>query len=298
MAVASVGCTSDRLTASSAEGATTTAVGGSGAATRTCDQRPTLDPIEATPVDGVASDWSVTSFDGTRIRAHWFPVEGASAAVPAPTVLMGPGWSQPGATLDKEAVILGALGIKPLNDAGYNVLTWDPRGFGKSEGVVQINSADYEGRDVQALLDWVATQPAAELDRPGDPRAGMVGASYGGGIQLVVAAIDCRVDVLVPTVAWNSLETSLYKGQTLKAGWAGLLSTAAVSFGGHLDPHIQSAATSGIAGVTISDEDLDWFRARPRRSRQQGRRSDVVRARHRRHAVHPRRGDHQLPAVA
>ena len=259
IAVLSTSCTADRATGAAAAGTTTTAVGAGHAA---CAQQPTTDPVESTPVPGVASDWSITSFDGTKIRAHWFPVDGATAAVAAPTVLMGPGWSQPGATLEKEAVLLGSLGIAPLNDAGYNVLTWDPRGFGKSEGVVQINDAAYEGRDVQALLDWVATQPVAKLDRPGDPRVGMVGASYGGGIQLTVSAIDCRVDAIVPTVAWHSLETSLYKAQTLKAGWAGLLSTAATTFGGHLDPHIPSAAQAGVANVTISDEDIAWFRDR------------------------------------
>ncbi len=40
---------------------------------------------------------------------------------------------------------------------------------------------------------------------PGDPRIGMVGASYGGGIQLVAAATDPRIDAIVPTIAWNTL---------------------------------------------------------------------------------------------
>jgi ABC-2 type transport system ATP-binding protein len=47
----------------------------------------------------------------------------------------------------------------------------------------------------------------------------MVGASYGGGIQLVTAAIDPRVDATVPTIARHSLNTSLYKDQAFKSGW-------------------------------------------------------------------------------
>ena len=39
----------------------------------------------------------------------------------------------------------------------------------------------------------------------------MSGGSYGGGIQLVMAGIDDRVDVIAPTIAWNSLVTSLFK---------------------------------------------------------------------------------------
>jgi ABC-2 type transport system ATP-binding protein len=121
-------------------------------------------------------------------------------------VLIGPGWSLPGATLASEGgdggtnpVSSGALGVGTLNDAGYNVLTWDPRGFGKSTGTVTVNDPDHEGRDVQVLLDWVAGQPEVRLDADGDPRAGMVGASYGGAIQLTVAGIGCLVDASFPT---------------------------------------------------------------------------------------------------
>jgi ABC-2 type transport system ATP-binding protein len=67
-----------------------------------------------------------------------------------------------------------------------------------------VDSPDFEGRDVQALIDFVARQPEARLDGPGDPRIGMSGPSYGGGIQIVTAAIDGRVDAITPTIAWNA----------------------------------------------------------------------------------------------
>ena len=51
----------------------------------------------------------------------------------------------------------------------------------------------------------------------------MVGGSYGGGIQFVTAATDCRVDAIVPTIAWHSLTTSLYKSGIAKSGWSGIL---------------------------------------------------------------------------
>ena len=65
------------------------------------------------------------------------------------------------------------IGVGVLLNAGFNVLTWDPRGFGGSGGVAQFDSVDYEARDVQRLVDYVAQQPEAQLDAPGDPRAGM-----------------------------------------------------------------------------------------------------------------------------
>ena len=156
--------------------------------------------------------------------------------------------------------------------AGYNVLTWDPRGFGQSGGTVQVDSPEYEGRDVQALIDYVARQPEAQLDRAGDPRVGMSGASYGGGIQLVTAAIDSRLDAIAPVIAWHSLVTSLYKAQSPKSGWGSALFALGVEGStipgipagetGNLDPHITSAYTSGLAYGQFSDEDVQWFAAR------------------------------------
>ncbi len=103
------------------------------------------------------------------------------------------------------------------------MLTWDPRGFGVSGGVATINAPQVEGRDVRALISRMATEPEVRLDKKGDPRVGMTGGSYGGGIQLSTAGIDRRIDAIVPVVAWHSLETSLYKDRTFKQGWNTLL---------------------------------------------------------------------------
>ncbi len=197
-----------------------------------------------------AADYTVTSFDGTPISAHWFPT-----GPTAPTVLMGPGWGGSG---DVDEAPGGA--IARFRGAGYNVLTWDPRGFGTSGGTAQVDSADFEGRDVQALLDWIATRPEAQLDGPGDPRAGMAGGSYGGGIQLVTAAIDKRVDAITPQIAWHSLETSLYQDSIVKLGWSGLLYLAAAN--ARLDPHIKSAYDQGRATGALDADTRSWFAAR------------------------------------
>ena len=263
--------------------------------------RPVAAPPTVTPVAGSASDKTMVSFDGTRIRLHWFPVAGASAAHPAPTVLMGPGWGSGGDTnvtpTGGGEGVFGALSIDGLHAHGYNVLTWDPRGFGKSTGTVTTDDPQHEGRDVERMLDWLATQPGVELDKPGDPRVGMAGGSYGGGIQLAVAAIDCRVDAIAPWIAWNSLGTSLYKSGVAKTGWGNLL--YGIAAGRNLDPHITSAWRSSNRIGAVNAADHAWF-VEPwsRPADQPGRRTDPVRAGHRRHAVHARRGDHELPVTA
>ena len=213
------------------------------------------------PVDGVESDLTMISpVDDTDIRLHWFPVDGASADEPAPTILMGPGWSLAGDTSTDGAALFGALSIGGMWEHGYNVLTWDPRGFGQSGGIATVNDPGREGQDVRAMLDFVAEQPEAQTDGAGDPRAGMVGFSYGGGIQLTTAAIDCRIDAIVPGIAWNSLQTSLYKADTAKTGWSEILTSTVDPK--RLDPHINSAAETGLTDGTVSDEDVAWFTSR------------------------------------
>jgi ABC-2 type transport system ATP-binding protein len=240
--------------ADAAEETTTTAPAEAGNA---CDQGASSEDLEVAPVEGVESDRTLTSFDGTELRLHWFPVEGATADEPAPTILMGPGWSLPGDTDTEGGGLFGALSIDSMWEAGYHVLTWDPRGFGQSGGVASVNDPELEGRDVQAMLDFVAAQPEVQLDDEGDPRVGMVGFSYGGGIQLTVAGIDCRVDAIVPGIAWHSLETSLYKAETVKTGWSRILTTTVPE--DRLDPHIVSATESGLRDGSLSDEDRRWF---------------------------------------
>ena len=48
----------------------------------------------------------------------------------------------------------------------------------------------------------------------------MTGASYAGGIELVAAGIDRRIDAIAPAIAWHSLLTALYRDDLVKGGWA------------------------------------------------------------------------------
>lgn len=223
----------------------------------------------------VARDAVVTSFDGTRLVTHFF---GATAPGPggrSPTVLVGPGYGKAGHTSPEQNLsdIIGALALRR---AGYNVLTWDPRGLGASSGKVMFDSPDFEARDVTALLDHVAAQPEALLDAPGDPRVGMSGFSYGAGIQYVSAATDSRIDAIVPEGGWHSLVSSLFKDGAVKAGWFSAICGGgeATALGGGLffgpaglqtggtANELKRACAEGLLGGRLSEGSRRWFAGR------------------------------------
>ncbi len=153
----------------------------------------------------------------------------ASAAHPVPAVLLAHGF---GGT--KESVREQA---EKLARSGYAVLAWTAQGFGRSGGEIHLDSPDYEVRDAQQLIDWLATRPEVRQDNgggghagDGDPRVGVVGASYGGALALLLAAYDQRVDAIVPMITWNDLDHVFLPNGVFKKGWAG------VFFGGSANP--------------------------------------------------------------
>jgi ABC-2 type transport system ATP-binding protein len=204
-------------------------------------------------------DVKVISFDGTPIYVHFFPAPGLQPGQTAPTILNGPGLSLPGETnptAETNPFLPDqVIGMAPLLRNGYNVITWDPRGEWSSGGQLEINSPDFEARDVSAIISWLSQQPEACATAGCDPRVGMVGASYGGGIQLVTSAIDPRVDAIVPTIAWNSLNSSLYKAEAFKSSWGTLLSAALTFTFARTNPRILPAAVWGLLSSTVTPAD-------------------------------------------
>ena len=56
--------------------------------------------------------------------------------------------------------------------------------------------------------------PTTGTATPDDPRVGMIGGSYGGGIQFATARVDPRIDTIVPIITWNDLSYSLDPNNT------------------------------------------------------------------------------------
>jgi len=73
----------------------------------------------------------------------------------------------------------------------------------------------------------------------------MVGGSYGGGIQLTAAGTDPRIDAIVPDIAWNSLNSSLYPDNTFKTAYASLLYLSLLTTGARVNSQIPRAILTG-----------------------------------------------------
>jgi ABC-2 type transport system ATP-binding protein len=157
--------------------------------------------------------------DPVDLDARFYLPGDRSGKVPA--VLLAHGFGGTKDSVDDDA--------ESLAGRGYAVLTWTARGFGRSGGQIHLDSPDYEVKDAQRLLDWLAARPEVRTDAAGDPRVGVVGGSYGGALALLLAGQDPRVDAIVPLITWNDLTRSFLPQSStatasgvFKKGWAGL----------------------------------------------------------------------------
>ncbi|WP_405728480.1 CocE/NonD family hydrolase [Streptomyces sp. NBC_00028] len=107
---------------------------------------------------------------------------------------------------------------KAFAERGYVSLIYSGLGFGNSGCLISLDDPAIDGRAASRLIDFLAGTRAADdgtkadfvtLDGKGDPRVGMIGGSYGGAVQLATAAVDHRVDALVPMITWNDLAYAL-----------------------------------------------------------------------------------------
>lgn len=118
--------------------------------------------------------------------------------------------------------------VRLLWDAGYAVISFDERGFGRgddgdmgNDGEAEIISPDFEIVDAIAVLDWAEVNlPDLARDDNGDLLVGTIGGSYGGGYQLLLAALDPRVDAIVPAATWYNLLQSLLPNDVIKKAYS------------------------------------------------------------------------------
>ena len=138
-----------------------------------------------------------------------------------------------------------------LREAGYAIISFDQRGFGRngddgdegSEGGSHGMSPDFEIEDAKAVVQW-GVDNLNLLTDDGDPRIGLLGSSYGGAFQPMLAAEDPRIDAIVPSMTWHNLTTALAPNGVLKKAWLiGICNKAIEDDGAELSVEMELACT-------------------------------------------------------
>ncbi len=149
------------------------------------------------------------------VVADLYTPAGVDDAHPAPAIMATNGFG--GSKND-----FGALG-PGFAHRGFVFLAYSGLGFGGSGCKITLDDREHDGAAGSQLLSFLGGTKAAEdgtrinyvvKDGPGDPRVGMIGGSYGGQIQFAVAAVDLRLDTIVPQITWNDLSYSLSPNNT------------------------------------------------------------------------------------
>ncbi|MFJ2830672.1 CocE/NonD family hydrolase [Streptomyces sp. NPDC087263] len=172
------------------------------------------------PVAAATGQYTVTALKFTvragdrtcTIDADLYRPAGVDRRNTAPAVLATNGFG--GSKSDGSTDAIG----KAFAARGYVGLVYSGLGFGASGCLISLDDPRVDGVAASRLVDFLAGTRAADdgtkadyVTRDGrdDPRVGMIGGSYGGAIQLATAAVDHRVDALVPLITWNDLSYSL-----------------------------------------------------------------------------------------
>jgi fermentation-respiration switch protein FrsA (DUF1100 family) len=126
--------------------------------------------------------------DGTLLRGNFYRQDTAS---PQPVIVMAHGFSGLRSALNAYA--------EGFYKAGFNVVLFDNRGFGDSEGVRQHIDPHQQVADFRDAITFAQTLAGVDPER-----VGIWGSSYAGGHVIVIGANDRRVTAVVSQIPFVS----------------------------------------------------------------------------------------------
>lgn len=233
-----------------------------------------LEPQERYQDTGPATSLPQTSYhvdveahDGTLLRATVFQ-PALAPGVEAPLIIHTHGFGAFRAprrfSIYGQLVLSGQAAIAAW-DAGYWVISYDQRGFGDSEGQVQLMDPDYEVQDFISVLDWAdETLPRLRRAPDGDPYVGASGESYGGAVQILASMEDPRLDAIVPIATWYDLQQALAPNDVVQGFWPFALDwLGTLGSGFDFDLINEASYQAALSGKIDSATTLDLSRRSP-----------------------------------
>ena len=161
------------------------------------ERRPLVPP--ATAVSPFYEDVSFRATDGLRLRGWWFPAfpetgRGGPAAPKAAdkAVVFVHGRGQNRIASSFRPDLIAPLFLRH----GYDVLLFDLRGHGESEGE-RYSLGQYEPRDILGAIDFVSHKGG--VDRR---RVAVLGESLGGGSAIMTVALDPTIGPVITDSAY------------------------------------------------------------------------------------------------
>jgi len=168
------------------------------------------------------------------IDADLYTPRGVSRGRPAPAILTTHGFGGSKADGGGLARTYAARGYVVLSYSGLGLGAAPDKSRRGSDCKITFDDRDHDGLAGSALIDflgggrraddgtrvdYVLRDARAHDGRrySHDPRVGMIGMSYGGAAQFAVAAVDPRLDTIVPMVTWNDLAYSVSPNNTTLA---------------------------------------------------------------------------------
>lgn len=211
-----------------------------------CAARDQLPDFSASQGKDLPATWFeavITARDGSRLSATVFQ-PALKAGDTAPVIVHTHGWggwrvTGPDGYYGKN-MMSGRAALRAWK-AGFWVVSYDQRGWGGSDGRIEMMNPQFEVQDASAVIDWAAAHlPRVTMDGANDPRVGMLGESYGGAVQLLASAQDPRIDAIVPIATWYDLADALAPDGQLKIGWGGVLVSLGLATGYDLGKFVQA----------------------------------------------------------
>lgn len=128
-----------------------------------------------------------------------------------------------------QLLIAGKASLRAWDD-GYWVISYDSRGMGDSQGKVALMDPTKEPKDVSTIIDW-ALKNLSISQKNEKPLIGMIGESYGGGVQMSATLQEPRITALIPITTWYDLRTALFPDGVPKTDWLMFLGVVGYSLG-------------------------------------------------------------------